>query len=135
MTKTCQPSKVLDKYMAECKVYRGKRPQSSLQVTFHCRQLLRNLFLYLQKNITSPQKKASLPKFRFFAHLVSALGLKEIQIQSWGYALYSILVDEQFLPASKREHDQACKKAPVDFDSIEDIVLKFAVITAVQHEL
>ena len=28
-----------------------------------------------------------------------------------------------------------CKKTPVDFDSVEDIVLKFAILTALQHEL
>lgn len=28
-----------------------------------------------------------------------------------------------------------CKKAPVDFDSVEDIVLKYAILTAIQHEL
>lgn len=61
--------------------------------------------------------------------------MREIQIQSWGFALYSILIDEQLLPANMNQDQQIGKKAPIDFDSVEDIVLKYALLTAVQHEL
>jgi hypothetical protein len=102
-------------------------------MSFHCRQLLRNLYLFLKKNITDEQKKANIPKFRYFANLASVFNLREIQIQSWGYTLYSALVDEQLLPANMGQ-DQMCKKAPIDFDSVEDIILKYGILTAIQHE-
>lgn len=75
-----------------------------------------------------------MPPFRFFASLSTVLGLREIQIQSWGQALYNILVDEQILPENCTEQEPVCKKAPVDFDSVEDIILKFAFLTAIYHE-
>lgn len=125
---------MLAQYIDQNKPKRTQRLKDNVQISFHCRQLLRNLFLFLKKNITDEQKKASLPKFRYFANLASVFSLREIQIQSWGYALYSILVDEQLLPANLNQ-DQMCKKAPVDFDSVEDIVLKYAILTAIQHEL
>ena len=120
--------------MDQNKLKRTQRLKDNAQISFHCRQLLRNLFLFLQKNITEEQKKKSLPKFRYFSNLASVFNLREIQIQSWGFALYSILVDEQLLPVNMNQ-DQIGKKAPVDFDSVEDIVLKYAILTAVQHEL
>ena len=125
---------MLSQYIEQIKPKRAQRLQDNVQISFHCRQLLRNLFLFLKKHITDDEKRVRVPKFRYFANLASVFTLREIQIQSWGYALYSILVDQHLLP-SNLSQDQMSKKAPVDFDSVEDIILKYAILTAVQHEL
>lgn len=76
--KVCQPSKVLAEYIDQNKPKRAQRLRDNLQISFHCRQLLRNLFSFLKKNITEEDKKASLPKFRYFANLASVFSLREI---------------------------------------------------------
>ena len=128
LAECCDPVKVVSQYIEESKPKRTQRKDDSLAMSFQCKQLLRNLFLYLKKNIADPQKRAVLPKFRYFANLASAFKLREVQIQSWGYALYSALVDEQLYVYCLRN------SSPVDFASVEDIILKFAIITAIQHE-
>lgn len=67
-------------YVNDNKPKRAQRLKENVQISFHCRQLLRNLFLYLKKNIVDPEKKATMPKFRYFASLASVFNLREIQI-------------------------------------------------------
>jgi len=38
------------------------------------------------------------------------------------------------LPENCAEQEPVCKKAPVDFDSVEDIIVKFAFVSAINHE-
>ena len=69
---------MLARYVADNRPKRTQRLKENAQISFHCRQLLRNLFLFLQKNTTDELKRRSLPKFRYFANLASVFNLKEI---------------------------------------------------------
>jgi hypothetical protein len=68
----------LAEYIDQNKPKRTQRLKDNVQISFHCRQLLRNLFLFLKKNITEEDKRLSLPKFRYFANLTSVFNLREI---------------------------------------------------------
>ena len=43
-------------------------------------------------------------------------------------------MDEQILRESCTEQEPVWKKAPIDFDSVEDIIVKFAFLSAINHE-